>query len=308
MKKIASSFSLFLAALIWGLAFSAQKAASNVPPFALTAARSIIAAIVLLPIAHVFDRLSKNGRRILSRRGVPDFTKAELIGGTCCGVVLAAAAALQQMGISDTDAGKAAFITTLYVLIVPLLGLFLRQRSPLHVWISVVIAAIGFYFLCVSETFTVAPSDLLILLCALVFAIHILVIDRFAPKCDGIRMSCIQFFVAALVTFFISLIFEPRGAFAHISESILPILYLGIGSSGVGYTAQILGQKYTHPAVASVLLSLESVFGVLGAWIFFGEQLSPREYAGCLIVFIAVVLSQLDLSALKKHANAKTTK
>lgn len=303
-KQTVSSLLCLLAAAIWGFAFVAQKAAIAVPPFTLTAVRSFIGGAFLIPVTMLFDRLHGEGRRLFSKKGL-GVTRTEWIGGVLCGAVLASAALFQQFGIVETDAGKTAFITALYVVIVPIYGIFLGKRSPLHVWVSIGIAVIGFYFLCIGESFSLAPSDLLVLICALLFALHITVVDRFVDRCDGVRISCIQFFTVGIISLICALIFERGVSFSLILENTLPILFLGIGSSGIAYTAQILGQKGAHPAVASVLLSMESVFGVLGGAMLLGERLSGRELAGCIIVFAAVLLSQLPITDWMKKKNNK---
>ncbi|MBQ8719805.1 MAG: DMT family transporter [Clostridia bacterium] len=291
---------LLLAAFIWGIAFTAQKAAAAVPTFALMTVRSSFAAVFLFAIIPIFDKLRRTGRQLFSKRGL-DFTKSELIGGAVSGVFISCASIFQQFGISGgTDAGKAAFITALYVVIVPVFALIFRKRSPISSWIAVAVALVGFYLLCIDGEFKVAPTDLLILLCAAVFAMHIIAIDYFSPRCDGIRMSCIQFLFAALVSAALSLVFEPRLDFAVIGENFLSLLYLGIASSGIAYTLQILGQRDTPPAVASILLSLESVFGVLMSALLLGERMTPREYIGCAIVLCAVLLAEIDFKAIGK--------
>lgn len=295
-----SSLLCLLAAAIWGFAFTAQKAAVAVPPFMLTAARAWIAGVFLILVILLFDKLRGGHRKLFSKKGV-GVTKKEWIAGLLCGLVLTCATVLQQFGIQETDAGKTAFITALYVVIVPICTLFIGVKAPLHVWISVAIAVVGFYFLCLTSSFSLAPSDLLVLLCALVFALHITVIDHFADACDGIRMSCIQFFTVAIVSTVLSLIFESGTPLSLLSDNLFAILFLGIGSSGIAYTAQILGQKGTNPTVATVILSLESVFGVLGGVIVLGESLSDREILGCFIVFFAVILSQLPVTEWVKR-------
>ena len=295
---------MLIAAAIWGFAFSAQKAAADVPAFTLVFARSIFGTVFLFFLIMVLDKVTKNGRRLVSKKGL-DFTKVEIIGGVACGGVLSLASVLQQAGIVDgTDAGKAAFITALYVVLVPVFGLVLKRRSPINAWISVGIAVVGFYLLCIKGDFSIESSDALVLLCAIVFTMHILVIDHYSPKCDGVRMSCIQFAVVTVVTLICSLIFESPLNFASIGNAIGPILMLGIGSSGIAYTLQIVAQRNINPAVGSIIMSLESVFGVIGAAIVFNEQMTNREYIGCAIVFVAVILSQLDFSSLKKKSKA----
>ena len=296
-----------LAALLWGLAFTAQKNASALKPFTLGASRNIVATIFLLVVIVFLDRFLKTGRRLFSREKPVDFSKQEIIGGIICGIILTVASAFQQSGLSDgTDAGKAAFITALYVVIVPIIYSLMGKKSPLNVWISVLIAVVGFYLLCIKDDFSILPSDSLVLICALIFAFHIIAIDRFSPRCDGVRMSCIQFLTSFILNAVLALIFEGPIDFAGIWECVPSILYLGICSSGIAYTLQIVGQRDANPAVASVILSLESVFGVIGGAIILGEKMELREYFGCAIVFIAVVLSQLDIGAML--ANIRTDK
>lgn len=305
MKKYISSILFIIAAMLWGFAFSAQKEAGVLPAFTIGAVRNIIASVFLILVIPALDKFMKNGRRLFGGDNIIDFNKYELIGGTVCGVILTAASAFQQTGLGNgTDAGKAAFITALYVVIVPIIALLFGRRSPLNVWISVGIAIVGFYFLCIKADFTLALSDLLVLICALIFALHIIAIDYFSPRCDGVRMSCIQFFVAFILNSLLAIIFESPIDFAVIGESILPLLYLGICSSGIAYTLQIVGQRDANPAVASIILSLESVFGVIGGAILLGEKMSAREYIGCAIVFVAVILSQIDFKSIigKKKA------
>lgn len=296
---------MLVAAAIWGFAFSAQKAAAHVPAFTLVFARSLLGAIFLFFLIMVLDRALKTGRRLVSKRGL-DFNKTELIGGTLCGIVLSLASVLQQSGIgSGTDAGKAAFITALYVVLVPVFSLVLKKRAPINAWISVAIAVVGFYLLCIKGDFSLEFSDALVLLCAVVFTTHILVIDRFSPRCDGVRMSCVQFAVVTVVSLVCAIFFEQPVSLDGITSAIGPILMLGIGSSGIAYTLQIVAQSNLNPTVASIVMSLESVFGVIGSALLLGETMSTREYFGCAIVFTAVVLSQLDFSSLKKHKAAK---
>lgn len=303
MKKYISALMMLLAAAIWGFAFSAQKVAAALPPFTIGAVRSLFAGIFLIGVIVVFDRFSEEGRRLFSKKNTHfiDLNRTELIGGILCGLILAGASALQQSGIgSGTDAGKAAFITALYVLFVPIFSLIMKKKSPLNVWISVAVAVVGFWLLCIKGDFSIAPSDLLVLICASVFALHIIVIDRYS-QCDGVRMSCVQFFVAALVNLIVALFAERPISLSAVGENILPLLYLGICSSGIAYTLQIVGQKHAHPAAAAVILSLESVFGVIGSAVLLGERMSAREYIGCVIVFLAVVLSQIDVISIVKN-------
>ena len=297
-KKYISTALLFAAAVIWGFAFAAQDAASDMGAFTLGFARSVVAGIFLIGVVIAFDKITGSGRRLFSKDGI-DLNRTELVGGVIIGTVLTAASAFQQIGInSGTDGGKAAFITALYVILVPIYALALKKRAPINVWISVAIAVVGFYLLCIKDDFSIALSDLLVISASMIFPIHILTIDHFSPKCDGIRMSMVQFFTAALLNLIIALITEGVGEFGTVLPNILPVLFLGIGSSGIAYTLQIIGQKDVNPAVASIILSLESVFGVIGTALFLGQTLTPREYIGCAVVLVAVILSQIDTSAL----------
>ena len=291
---------LLLAALIWGAAFVSQKAGMDyVGPFTYNAVRSLLGGVVLLPVIPLLDRL-----RV--RRG-GDFQKGSrkniLLGGVLCGLVLFLGSSLQQLGIAlqdpATNVGKAGFITACYTVIVPVLGIFLRRRSPLLVWLGVGVAFVGFFCLCLMDGLIAGTglglglSDLLLLLCAVAFSVHILVIDRFSPLADGVRLSCVQFFVCgALCLPFI--LFSERPAVSDILACWLPICYAGIMSCGVAYTLQVVGQKGVHPAVASLILSLESVFSVLAGYLLMpGSSLSGWELIGCVLVFAAVVLVQL---------------
>ena len=305
MKRYFSSFLMLIAAAIWGFAFVAQKQAEAVPAFTLVFARSLLGTVFLFFLIILLDRVLGTGRRLVSKKGL-DFTKTEIIGGAACGIVLSLASVLQQSGMNNgTDAGKSAFITALYVVIVPVFGLILKRRAPINAWISVAIAVVGFYLLCITDGFSLEFSDALVLLCAVVFAVHILVIDRFSPRCDGVRMSCIQFAVVTVVTLIFSLILESPMKIDAIGSAIWPIVMLGIGSSGIAYTLQIVAQRNVNPAVASVIMSLESVFGFLGGVIFLRETMNTRQYIGCAIVFAAVLLSQLDFTSLGKKKSAE---
>ena len=299
-KKYISTVLLFAAAVIWGFAFAAQDAASDMGAFTLGFARSIVAGVFLVGVVILFDKILGTERKLFSKEGI-DINKTELISGVVIGIVLVAASAFQQLGInSGTDGGKAAFITALYVVLVPVYALALKKKAPINVWISIAIAVVGFYFLCIKNDLTIAASDLLVIGASMIFPIHILTIDHFSPKCDGIRMSLVQFLTAAVLNLVIALIAEGPSEFSLILPNLMPLLYLGIGSSGIAYTLQILGQNGVNPAAASIILSLESVFGVIGTALFLGKTLTPREYLGCAIVLVAVVLSQIDIRQILK--------
>jgi len=302
IKKYLSPTLLVLAAMIWGFAFSAQKSAEGVSALTLGAMRSLFAALFLILVVIFLDKLSGSGRRLFSRKKPIDLTRVEIIGGVICGAVLALASFFQQLGMNEgTDAGKASFITALYVVLVPVYALALRKKAPINVWISLPIAVVGFYLLCITEEFSIVFSDAYVLISALIFPIHILVIDRFSPRCDGVRMSLVQFIAAFVLNSILALIFESPISFSAIGDAFFPILYLGIASSGIAYTLQIIGQRGANPAAASILLSLESVFGVVGAALFLSEKMSVREYVGCAVVFAAVILSQIKFTKDTKN-------
>ena len=299
---------MLIAAAIWGFSFVAQKQAEAVPAFTLVFSRSLLGTVFLFFLIMVLDRVLKTGRRLVSKKGL-DFTRAEIVGGTACGLILSIASVLQQLGMNEgTDAGKAGFITALYVVLVPVFSLVLKKRAPINAWISVAIAVVGFYLLCIKGDFSIEFSDALVLLCAVVFTIHILVIDHFSPKCDGVRMSCIQFAVVTVVTLVFSLILESPMKLDAVGAAIWPIVMLGIGSSGIAYTLQIVAQSNINPAIAAIIMSLESAFGLIGGTIILKETMSTRQYVGCAIVFAAVILSQLDFSSLGKKKRAEIPK
>ena len=305
IKKYVPHLMLLIAAMIWGFGFTAQDAIESLGAFSIGAVRNWRAGFFLILVIILLDKLRGTGRRLFSRRGV-DITKPELIGGILCGIALAAASSLQQLGISaGTDGGKAAFITSLYVVLVPIYSLAMHRRAPLNVWISVAIAAVGFYFLCIKSDLSITSSDIWVILCALVFPFHILIIDHFSARTDGARLSCIQFFTCALIQT-VPAIITGGDTLAELGANIFPLLFLGIGSSGIAYTLQILGQGGVEPAAASIIMSLESVFGVIGAVIILHSTLSEREYIGCFIVLVAVILSQLDLKRKKQSCTEKT--
>lgn len=307
MKKYIGPLLLLITALIWGFAFPFQKEAAEIPPMTLNAVRSFVAVLFLLPMIPVMDRVRHTGRRLFEG-GRLDFTRREWIGGALCGLVLSAASSLQQLGFHEgADAGKTAFLTALYVVIVPLLGLFLGKRVGARLWVSIGIAVGGFWLLCIKDGFTIASSDLILLLCALVCALHILTVDHFIGGCDGVRMSTLQFFFVFLFTGVMGLLVEGVPDLSLIAEHVFPLLYLGVGSSGIAYTLQILGQRSTNHALASVLMSLESVFGALGGALVLGEVMTPKEYLGCAVVFIAVLIAEVEIPIQKKQNTIEKT-
>lgn len=303
MNKTKSTFLLLLTAFIWGVAFVAQSVGMDyVGPLTFNACRFIIGALFLIPCIAFLDTLKKkedaaSGDLTDTSGNLPTASETQdkktlLLGGLCCGIAIAVASALQQYGISMTTVGKAGFITALYIVIVPILGIFLKKKPRLIIWVSVVLALAGLYFLCMTDSLSFSKGDTMVLLCALAFSIHILIIDYFSPKVDGVRMSCIQFFVASILCGVPAVILE-HPQFSSLLAAWAPILYAGILSCGVAYTLQIVAQKNYDPTIASLILSLESVFSVLAGWIILHQSLSPREIFGCVLVFIAIILVQL---------------
>ena len=278
---------LVLTALIWGCAFVAQSVGMDyVGPFTFNMARFLIGAIVLLPVIWFMDRQRKTG----AEKGAGQ--KTLIVGGICCGIALAVASTLQQWGILFTTVGKAGFITAMYIVIVPLLGIFIGKKVRPLIIGCVAIAVVGFYFLCMTESLRLGLGDFLVLLCAIAFSTHILAIDHFSPKVDGVKMSAIQFLTAAIISAVPTLLWE-QPVFTEILQAWQPVLYAGVMSCGVAYTLQIIAQKNADPTVASLLLSLESVFSVLAGWVLLGQGLSLKELFGCVLIFCAIILAQL---------------
>ena len=334
MKKtqIRNSLLLLLTATIWGTAFVAQSVGmEHVEAFTFTFARSIVGGIVLIPCIWFLRWLKRREKAasvgvvqsagtmelcgatqssgVAESQGIasrdvmyakrPLVTKVEWIGGICCGLALCAASNFQQIGIAYTTVGKAGFITALYVVIVPIMGLFFKKRVSFIVWICVVLSVIGLYLLCMTEgSLTLAYGDLLVLICAILFSVHIMVIDYFSPQGDGVVMSCIQFFVCGIVSGIIMLFVETPSV-ENVMAAAMPILYAGVLSSGVAYTLQIVGQKDMNPTVASLILCLESVVSALAGWLILHEALTARELIGCVLMFEAIVLAQVPMPGRK---------
>ena len=289
-----------LAAFIWGTAFVAQDlCADSIGAFAFNATRYFIAVLALLVVILISDKLKKN-KPTLTAQEKKAANKQLWLGGLCCGAALAIASNFQQAGlVAGTDAGKAGFITALYVVLVPVFGLFFKRKVSLPTWIAVVLSVVALYLLCIKGDFSLAPGDLLVLVCAVCFAVHILVIDHFTAYCDGVKLSCLQFLFAGIISTICMLIFEDVD-FAAILSCALPLLYVGIFSCGVGYTLQILAQKDSNPTVVTILLSLESVFAVIAGAIILKQQMTVREYIGCAIMFAAVILAQIQFPTRQK--------
>lgn len=293
-KQLRSSLMLALTALIWGAAFVAQSVGMDyVGPYTFNAARFIVGGLVLVPCIFFFHKGKGRGEDA-DPQLQKERRRTGIIGGICCGFFLCFAATLQQIGVSFTSVGKAGFITSLYIIIVPLLGLCIRKKVAANVWISVAIATAGMYLLCMTEGFSIGKGDFFVFLCAIGFSFHILVIDYFSPKADGVLISCVQFFTAGALSGIMTLLFE-KPEWASICAAWAPILYAGVMSCGVAYTLQVVAQKNIEPTVASLIMSLESVFSLLAGWVILGETLLPKEQFGCVLVFAAIVLAQLPM-------------
>lgn len=297
-KKMQSNILLLITAFIWGSAFVAQKSGMEfIDPFTYNGIRTFIGGLVLIPVIFIMNMGKANPKETEITEEEQSAKAAQkkllIIGGICCGAALFVASSLQQFGVSYTTAGKAGFITTLYVVIVPIISILIGKKVRPLMWLCVIMGAVGLYLLCMTDaSFKLQFGDMLVLLCAFAFAVHIMVIDYFSPKVDGVKLSCIQFLFAGLLGIICMFIFEKPDINA-ILACWLPILYAGVLSCGIGYTLQIIAQKHAEPTVASLLMSLESVFAVISGAVLLHETMSGRELLGCAVIFAAVIIAQL---------------
>lgn len=299
-KTFRNSLLLFLTACIWGLSFVSQsKGMEDVGPLTFNGIRSLLGALVVFPVACARVRAKKT-----VACNVP--VKITLLGGIMCGIAYTAASTLQQYGMAYTSVGKAGFITTLYIIFVPILGIFIKKKVQKIVWFSAAMAAVGMYLLCMTERFALTPGDMLVFLCAIVFAVHILIIDHFSPQTEGVILSCMQLFICGVVCTVGAFILE-NPTWTQIKAGVLPILYSGILSCGVAYTLQIIGQKGINPTIAALIMSLESVVAAIAGYFAYrigflktDQTLSPSQVTGCVIVFAAVILVQLPIGKQNK--------
>lgn len=300
-NSLVGSVLLALAAIIWGSSFVAQTTgAEHVGPFTFIAMRSFLGSVVLLPVIGIMDMAKKKAQPDVYKKMTKADYKYLLTGGGVCGVVLAAASCLQQLGIDGgTAPGMAAFITALYILLVPIFSVFLGKKIRPVIWAFVGVSILALYLLCVKEGGRVQGSDLYVLACAFCYAIHILVIDKVSPKLDGVRLSALQFFVAGLIASVPMLLAEDV-SFEALKAAAPSIAYSGIMSSGVAYTLQILGQQKTEPTLATMIMSLESVFGVLTAMVVLSQVPTVRETLGCVLMFAAIIVAQLPEKKVAK--------
>lgn len=297
MKKesipVRNSLLLLLTATIWGVAFVAQSVSMDyIGGFTFNAVRNLIGALTLLPVIWGLGKTKAPEEK--KRIQASSDRKTLITGGICCGILLCFASNFQQFGIKYTSVGKAGFITACYIVIVPIIGIFLKKKCSPFIWIAVILSLCGLYLLCLTpgEGFAIGKGELLVLICAFLFSLHILTIDHFSPLVDGVKMSCIQFLTGGILGAVFMLLFE-NPSIAMILSATGPILYTGIMSTGVGYTLQIVGQKGLNPTVAALILSLESVFSALSGYLFLHQVLTTRELIGCALMFIAIVLAQL---------------
>ncbi len=292
--SIVGTMSLFLTALIWGVAFVAQAVGmDHIEPLTFNGVRMIVAGIAMIPVLMVMKRGERRNRQTEQD---PAAAKAHrknlLLGGLFTGTALFVASSMQQLGIKYTSVGKAGFITAMYIVLVPVLSIFLRKRAGIRVWISVVIAVIGLYLLCITDTLSLSVGDAFVLGCAFVYAVQILCVDHFSPLISAVELSFLQLWVAGVLGLIAAFLLETP-TWEGVRQAMIPILYCGIMSSGVGFTLQIFGQRRVNAAVASLIMSLESVISALAGWILLGQRLSPRELSGCIIIFAAIILAQL---------------
>ena len=303
---------LFLAALIWGCAFVAQSVAMDyIEPFTMNGIRCLIGSAVLVPyilIAGKIKQKKENDHNSQNQSMVEhnenhnigqntaeekkEKIKMSIIGGIFCGIALTLGTTLQQFGIQTTTVGKAGFITALYIVLVPVFGIFIGKKLTGKLVSAILLSVVGLYLLCMTGSFSLQSGDIMIMLCALAFTFHILIVDYYAPKGDGVLISCIQFLVCGVICCIGMMIYE-KPEISQILAAKVPILYAGVMSCGIAYTFQIVGQKDMNPTVCSLILSLESVFSVLAGWVILHQTLSSKEALGCILMFIAIILAQL---------------
>lgn len=292
--QLKANILLLLTAAIWGLAFVAQKVgAEHVGAFTYNGIRFALGSISLIPLILFLNK--KKGENEKTKNDDRDSLKLTVKAGIIAGCALFIATSLQQMGVMGTTAGKAGFITGLYMVIVPILGLFLKQKVNKSTWIGIVIAIIGLYLLSINEDFSISNGDLLVLIGSVGWAIHILLIDNFTKKIDPLKLSSVQFATCSILSLVMAIIFEDINM-VGISGAMVSILYGGLLSVGVAYTLQVVAQKNAKPSHAAILLSMESVFGALGGAMFLGERIGARGLVGCILIFIAIIISQLKPS------------
>lgn len=295
-QQIKSSLILLLTATIWGVAFVAQSVGMEyIGPFTFNAIRCVLGGLVLIPVILVLKKKKETGAENQEKED----KKTLWTGGIACGVILCIASNLQQFGIMEASVGKSGFFTALYIVMIPVIGIFIGKRPGIRLWFCVALAVVGMYLLCMKDgSFTIERADIMLLLCALAFSFHILVVDYFLPKVDGVKMSCIQFFVCGVLSA-VGMLFTETPDISNIQAAWLPLLYAGLLSCGVGYTLQIVGQKGINPVIASLIMSLESVISALAGWVILGQVLSPKEILGSVLMFVAIIITQIPIGNKK---------
>lgn len=295
-QQIKSSLILLLTATIWGVAFVAQSVGMEyIGPFTFNAIRCVLGGLVLIPVILLLNRKKEAG----AETGTKENKRILWTGGIACGVILCIASNLQQFGIMEASVGKSGFFTALYIVMIPVIGIFIGKRPGIKLWFCVALAVVGMYLLCMKDgSFTIERADIMLLLCALAFSFHILVVDYFSPKVDGVKMSCIQFFVCGVLSA-VGMLFTETPDISNIQAAWLPLLYAGLLSCGIGYTLQIVGQKGINPVIASLIMSLESVISALAGWVILGQVLSPKEILGCVLMFVAIIITQIPIGNKK---------
>ena len=318
VNKTRNSILLIITALIWGTAFVAQsKGGKAVGPYTFNCIRSLIGGVVLLPVIFVLDKMKANQsdndeyQNTYQNKNQNKNKKTLITGGVLCGIMLFLASTMQQLGMYyGTTAGKAGFLTACYILIVPILGIFFKKKCGVNIWIGVAVALAGLYMLCMKGSFNLKFCDGLVITGAFLFALHIMIIDHFSPLADGVRMSCIQFIVCGILGLIPMFIIDMEHSIKGINEW-LPlmtsmeawgtILYGGVVSCGIGYTLQIIGQKGLNPTIASLLMSLESVFSVIAGCLILGKRMNVKEITGCVLLFLAIIMAQIPVRSRKEH-------
>jgi len=298
-KKVKSTIYLMLTAIIWGTAFVAQREGmSSIGPFMFSALRMYLGTLTLIPIIYITLYRTKSSKNYIQKSASEEKAANKILmqGGLWCGFIIFFAANFQQVGLVTTSAGKTAFITTLYILLVPIIGIFLKRKLHWFIWVAVAMGTVGLYFLSISSSFTIAFGDLVVLIGAFFWAFHILCLDYYAPKVMVTKLIAIQFFISGSLSLIVSLFTEPI-LFEGLMAAMPTIVYTGIMSSGLAFTFQGLGQRDANPTTASIILSTEALFGAVGGYLFLSEVFTQREFLGCVLMFSAVIISQLPTKA-----------
>ena len=314
-KTLQSTIYLFLTAMIWGSAFVAQRSGmDSIGPFYFCALRSLIGSLALVIVFLFTDRISNHRNAAASGDSPADSASEKsshndrrtlLCGGLICGVIIFVAMNTQQIRLVSVDAGKAGFITALYIVLVPIFGIFLKHKTGITTWAGALLGAAGLYFLCINDGFSIHPSDLIILSGTLFWALHILCVAHFAPKVNVVKLTAIQFLVVGIISLAIAVFREPI-SWEALKGSGIAVLYTGIMSTGVAFTLQALGQKHANPTAASIIMSTESLWAVVFGFLILGEKMTGRELIGCGFMLIAVIISQLPVPAKKINKKEAT--